>query len=319
VEVQPGEVMRQAIENFLRTKLSAGMSDCTVRAYRGDLEQLQEFLHRYFEDGHVQLEQINKLYLRDFLRHLHSQGRSNRTLARKTTTMKTFFCWCRQNGLIAKDPAETLHSPRFEKKLPHAFSEEEMQELLSIPDLTSKFGIRNRAILELMYSCGLRISEVAWAVMTQLDLTTGILRIVGKGNKERLVPVGKEAKKALKAYLDVRRSFVSDASGNEIFLSKSGKALTPDELREILDRYIRLVARSKGYSPHALRHSFATHLLSRGCDLRAVQEMLGHSNLATTEIYTHLSMKDIKAAYATAHPRSGNKKQGTPEHPLKSD
>lgn len=312
-------MMFTAIENFIRTKLSAGMSDCTIRAYRGDLEQLHEFLIRYFENGTVHLESINKLYLRDFLRHLHSQGRSNRTLARKTTTMKTFFRWCRQNGLITRDPADTLHIPKFEKKLPHAFSSDEMKDLLSIPDLTSKFGIRNRAILELMYSCGLRISEVASATLMQLDMETGILRIVGKGNKERLVPVGREAKKAVKMYLDIRRNFVSEASGNEIFLSKSGKALTADELREILDRYIRLVARSKGYSPHALRHSFATHLLANGCDLRAVQEMLGHSNLSTTEIYTHLSMKDIKAAYANAHPRSGNKKTGTPKPPRKSE
>ena len=297
------------MENFLRTQMSRGLSSQTLRAYRSDLAQLHAFLGRYFSNGVVKLSGISRLGLRDFLRHLNSEGRSNRTLARKTTTIRAFFRYCRQNKLIEKDPAEGLHIPKFEKKLPKLFSEEEMTELLSIPDLTSKFGIRNRAILEMIYSSGMRISEVAGVRLGDIDFTRKIICILGKGNKERLVPVGSMAVRAVREYLKIRSSFEGSESGEYLFLSKSGKPLSADELREILDRYIQLVARTKGYSPHAIRHSFATHFLSRGGDLRAVQEMLGHSNLSTTEIYTHLSLKDLKAAYKFSHPRSKKKKE----------
>jgi site-specific recombinase XerD len=179
-----------------------------------------------------------------------------------------------------------------------------METLLQIPDLDNKFGVRNRAILELIYSSGLRISEVANCKISQLDLSEKLIRVKGKGNKERLVPLGKMAIRALKNYQKIRFEFESKYSGEVLFLSKSGKQLSANELRAILERYINLVAKTKGYSPHSIRHSFATHLLANGADLRAVQEMLGHSNLSTTEIYTHLSLTDLKAVYKQAHPRS---------------
>jgi site-specific recombinase XerD len=197
-----------------------------------------------------------------------------------------------------------LQIPRFEKKLPKFFTEKEMEDLLNIPDLSSKFGVRNKAILEMIYSCGMRISEVSGCRLNQFDLSDKIIRILGKGNKERLVPIGKMAVKAVKNYLKIRDQFISRDSDETLFLSKSGKPLDADEIREILERYIMLVAKTKGYSPHSIRHSFATHLLSHGADLRAVQEMLGHSNLSTTEMYTHLSLKDLKKVYEQAHPRS---------------
>jgi site-specific recombinase XerD len=197
-----------------------------------------------------------------------------------------------------------LQIPKFDKTLPKYFSEKEMEALLNIPELSTKFGVRNKAILELIYSCGMRISEIADCRMNQIDLNTKIIRIIGKGNKERLVPIGRMAIKAIKSYMRIRNQFVSKDSDDTLFLSKSGKSLSADEIREILERYIMLVAKTKGYSPHSIRHSFATHLISHGADLRAVQEMLGHSNLSTTEIYTHLSLKDLKKVYNQAHPRS---------------
>jgi tyrosine recombinase XerC len=296
--------MQKTIEQFEKYITSKGLSANTRTAYKKDLLQLQEFLTKYFETGEINLNAISKLYLRDYLRELSFEGRTNRTLARKATTIKNFFKFCEQENLISNNPAANLQIPKFEKKLPKHFTEKEMEDLLSIPDLSSKFGIRNKAILELIYSSGLRISEVAICRLQDLDLTEKSIKFMGKGNKQRIVPVGKKAISALKKYLKIRSQFISKFSDHSLFLSKSGRPLTANELREILERYIMLVAKTKGYSPHSIRHSFATHLLEHGADLRAVQEMLGHSNLSTTEIYTHLSMKDLRKSYEQAHPRS---------------
>ncbi|HPR18460.1 MAG TPA: tyrosine recombinase XerC [Candidatus Cloacimonadota bacterium] len=295
--------MKKAIADFIKSQQSRGLSSCTLTAYRSDLEQMYDFLKKYFEQE-VVLSQIKRLYLRDYLQELSLEGRSNRTLARKATTLKNFFHYCERQNLISENPAAALKIPKFEKKLPKFFTEPEIEDLLSIPDLSSKFGIRNKAILELIYSSGLRISEVCSCRISQLDFTEGIIRIIGKGNKERQVPMGRKAMSSLKSYLKIRPQFCDKESGDITFLSKSGKTLVPNELRAILERYILLVAKTKGYSPHSIRHSFATHLLEHGADLRAVQEMLGHSNLSTTEIYTHLSLRDVKKAYEQAHPRS---------------
>ena len=296
--------MQKAIDEFERTLISRGLSEHTIIAYKRDLLQLQDFLMKYFEDGDVKVNQITRLFLRDFLRYLSDNYRTNRTLARKATTIKNFFQFCEKNGYLEINPASKLHIPKFEKKLPKYFSEKEMYELLNIPDLSSKFGIRNRAILELIYSSGLRISEIANCKIKQIDLQEKIIRIIGKGNKERIVPISSKAKITVRNYMNVRKQFVSRFSDDSLFLSKSGKILYPNEIRDILSRYLDLVAKTKGYSPHSIRHSFATHLLSRGADLRAVQEMLGHSNLSTTEIYTHLTLNDLKKVYQQAHPRS---------------
>ena len=299
--------MQKAIDEFVRTLISRGLSEHTITAYKKDLLQLTNFLTKYFENGSVKVNQITRLFLRDFLRHLSENDRNNRTLARKATTMKNFFQFCEKNEYLSKNPASNLHIPKFEKKLPKCFSEKEMEELLNIPDLSSKFGIRNRAILELIYSSGLRISEIADCKRGQIDLQEKLIKIIGKGNKERIVPVSSKAKIAIRNYSKIRVQFKSRFSDDSFFLSKSGRPLSPNEIREILSRYLNLVAKTKGYSPHTIRHSFATHLLARGADLRAVQEMLGHTNLSTTEIYTHLTLKDLKKVYEQAHPR-GDKK-----------
>lgn len=299
--------MQKAIDEFVRTLISRGLSEHTITAYNKDLLQLQEFLVKYFEDEDVKVDQVTRLFLRDFLRHLSKNDRNNRTLARKATTMKNFFQFCEKNKYLSKNPASKLHIPKFEKNLPKCFSEKEMEELLNIPDLSSKFGIRNRAILELIYSSGLRISEIAGCKIGQIDLGEKLIRVIGKGNKERIVPISSKAKIAIRNYSKSREQFKSRFSDDSFFLSKSGKPLSSNEIREILSRYLNLVAKTKGYSPHTIRHSFATHLLARGADLRAVQEMLGHTNLSTTEIYTHLTLKDLKKVYEQAHPRSDKK------------
>lgn len=262
----------------------------------------------YFPNGRIDLKQIKRLYLRDFLRWLRNNGRANRTLARKVATLKNFFQFCLKEKYITEDPSQYLKVPRYEKKLPRYFTEEEMFKLLEIPDLSSKFGIRNRAILEVMYSCGLRISEVAGLQIKNIDFVRRLIKVMGKRRKERIIPFGKECRKSLKRYLKIRSEFDPDPKERIFFVSKSGIPLLPNEIRVILDHYLSLIAQTSGYSPHSIRHSFATHLLEHGADLRGVQEMLGHENLSTTEIYTHLSLEEVKKVYQQAHPRSDSKK-----------
>ncbi len=296
--------LAETIPLFIRHLTARGLSKHTIAAYGKDLEQFEDFLGHFFEDGKPVLDKIDRRMIRGFLHEMSETDHSNRTLARKTTTIRSFFKFCIANGYIADNPTTGMPTPKFGKKLPKFFSEEQIRKLLELPDLSSKFGVRNRAILELLYSCGMRISEIASATISQVDLRREMIRIIGKGNKERIVPIGQWATATIRSYLKIRPRFQSKESGDTLFLSKSGRPLTTDELREILDRYIMLVAETKGYSPHSIRHSFATHLLSHGADLKAVQEMLGHSNLSTTEIYTHLTIEDLQKEYMQAHPRS---------------
>jgi len=178
--------MLQAIDSFIKSLLARSLSPNTINSYKKDLLQLHEHLSRYFENETVELNKISRLYLRDYLRDLSLKGRTNRTLARKATTIRNFFKFCESFELISKNPAANLQIPKFEKRLPKHFTENEIEELLNIPDLSSKFGIRNKAILELIYSCGLRISEVASVNTTQLDLASKLIKVIGKGNKERI-------------------------------------------------------------------------------------------------------------------------------------
>ncbi|HOQ82642.1 MAG TPA: tyrosine-type recombinase/integrase [Candidatus Syntrophosphaera thermopropionivorans] len=280
-----------------------GKSPCTITAYMKDLSQFYNFVERYFEDGNIQLEQISPQMIRDWFLHLHKHQVSNRSLARKAAALQSFFSWLKLTNRISKNPMDKIKRPKFEKGLPHYFTEEEMLILLNLPDQSSIYGVRNRAILELLYSSGLRISELADLELNDIDLKRALVRVKGKGNKERIVPIGKPAIEAIEAYLPVRDKLKQEYSSHKLFLTKSGKDFDHRQLFKILHHYFQIIARQKGYSPHTIRHSFATHLLSRGADLRALQEMLGHSNLETTAIYTHLTLDDIKKAYLKGHPR----------------
>lgn len=296
-----------AIEEFLREQTARGLSSQTLRAYRSDLEKLAAFLDRYFPAQSIPLDGVEKLYLRDYLRDCAANGNSNRSLARKATTLRVFFTWLLQHSHIDANPAANLAVPKFEKKLPKHLSEERMRELLSIPETDTELGIRDKAIMELMYSCGLRISEASGMRISQLELRRKLVRVIGKGDKERITPVGLPAANAVRRWLQKRPSLVNEHSEDYVFLSRNGRPLSPDTLRGILDRFLKMVAESEGYSPHALRHSFATHMLSHGADLTAVQEMLGHEQLTTTEIYTHTSREQLRHQYEQAHPRGGKK------------
>ncbi|HOD17308.1 MAG TPA: tyrosine recombinase XerC [Candidatus Cloacimonadota bacterium] len=298
--------MQDLIDRFAEQLRLENKSVNTINGYRLDLEQLQTFLQPFFPDGEVKAEQITTLMLRDFLRELHAKPDKNRSLARKTASIKAFFRFLQQRKLLTKNPAEKLETPKYEKPLPHFFSKEEMKQLLKIPETDNKYGVRNLAILELIYSSGLRITEACNILLRDLDLKNGLLLVRGKGRKERIVPVGRPALKAVQNYLAIRPAFKPEAEEQHLFLTRNGKPFDNHQMEHALQPYLNLIARQKGYTPHSIRHSFATHLLQNGADLRAIQQLLGHTNLSTTEIYTHVTLEDIKEAYKKAHPRAKN-------------
>jgi len=300
--------VQEFIEKFVENIRIEGKSVNTRTAYRLDLEQFHTFLKSFFPSAEVKVEQITVLMVRDWLRDLHDKPDKNRSLARKTASLKMFFRYLKKQGIIEKNPVEKMENPKFEKPLPKFFTEEEINLLLKIPEADNKFGIRNRAIFELIYSSGLRIGEVCSILLHDLDMKNYLLRVKGKGNKERIVPVGRPAVQSIQTYLAVRPALDPEGKEEHLFLTRSGKPFYNRQLNIILQHYIRLIALHKGYSPHTIRHSFATHLLQKGADLRAIQQMLGHSNLSTTEVYTHVTLEDIKEAYHKAHPRARDKK-----------
>lgn len=300
--------MQQHIDKFLENIRIEGKSVNTQYGYRLDLEQFGKFIAPFFINGEIIVQDVTVLMVRDFLRELHDKPDKNRSLARKTASLKMFFRYLKRQGIIDKNPVDKMDTPKYEKPLPKFFSEEEINLLLKIPEEDTKFGIRNRAIFELIYSSGLRIGEVCGILLRDLDSKNYLLRVKGKGNKERIVPVGRPAMATIQIYLSIRASFDPKGKEDHLFLTKSGKPFYNRQLNIILLHYIRLIASQKGFSPHTIRHSFATHLLQKGADLRAIQQMLGHSNLSTTEIYTHVTLEDIKEAYHKAHPRAREKK-----------
>jgi integrase/recombinase XerC len=296
--------MQQAIRDFCQYLKVEGKSSHTIIAYQKDLEQVEKFLRPFFQDEKVIFADIIPLQLRDFLRYRHDEGDGNRTLVRKLTAINMFFKYCQRTHLCENNPVSKMSLPKFERKLPKFFNEEDAEHLVELPDPDTVYGLRNRAIMELIYSSGLRASEISNTRIAWLDIHKRVLLVHGKRNKGRVVPVGKKAITAIQKYLQVRPKLVSEFSGDILFLTKSGKPFNQKEIWSVLAKYLYAIAQEKGYSPHVLRHTFATHLLKNGADLRAIQEMLGHEQLTTTEIYTHVSLEDVQKAYHKAHPRA---------------
>jgi site-specific recombinase XerD len=269
----PGGIMEADIRQFEEDLKLQGKSPRTITAYGSDLRQLRDYLFAVTGDEIQDPVKISVPQIREFLRWLHDRPDGNRSLARKIAALNSFFLWLKRVDRLEHNPMEKIRRPRYSRDLPKFFTEEEMQLLLNIPDITDKYGIRNQAMLELLYSSGLRVSELAGIRMQDIDLKKQLVRVLGKGDKERIIPVGSRAVEAINRYLPVRDELKSEHSGSHLFLSKSGKPLDGDQLGILLGRYIRLIATEKGYSIHTLRHSFATHLLSRGADLRAQSKL----------------------------------------------
>jgi integrase/recombinase XerD len=284
-----------------------GLSRNTLEAYRSDLLQFGQHLR----ESRTSALDVGHAELAGFLDAL-AAGTEDRpaarpaTLQRKAACLRSFYRHLRRESVITHDPTADLRAPRKSQKLPKVLSRGDVDKLLRAPKGTEPGALRDRALLELMYACGLRASEAIALEVGDIDLKAGVLRARGKGSKERLVPVGREAVAAVRVYLHQGRSVLCATSdARELFVNRRGTGLTRQGLYKIVQRHARAVGLEDRMSPHTLRHTFATHLLAGGCDLRAVQEMLGHADVATTQIYTHLSAERLKDVYFSAHPRAG--------------
>lgn len=296
--------MRTDIQAFVEDlEHRRGLSAHTVASYRSDLLQFEAFLER--ETKSAAVADVDVLAIRSFLAHLHQKGAARSSIARKLAAVRTFFRYLNREGRIERNPARLVATPRLDKKLPKRFEEDEVDRLLEAPDETASLGKRDRALLELLYGTGLRVGELVSLDLATCDLETRLVRVLGKGGKERIVPFGEPAEEALRDYLVARRELVRLGEGTDaLFLNARGGRLTARSVRRLLTRYLREAAVRAGMSPHSLRHAFATHLLERGCDLRSIQELLGHESLSTTQKYTSLSTQRLLDVYEKSHPKA---------------
>jgi len=280
----------------------------TVRNYVNDLVPLVEYLD---EKGVTNLEKVDRLFLRGYLAGLMSSGYNRSSVARKLSALRSFFRYLRLIGNIELDQTDLVTGPKKEKKLPAIASSHEIDRLLDEPDTGTDAGVRDRALLELLYAAGLRVSEANAMVLADLDLRTNEVRVIGKGSKQRVALFGKQGAYWLDAYLkNVRPKFLSRRSDDAVWMNQSGGRLTTRSIQRIVKKYAVAAGLNPDFHTHSLRHSFATHLLDGGADLRVVQDLLGHSSPATTQIYTHVSTEQARKVYLGAHPRANKKKSG---------
>jgi tyrosine recombinase XerC len=289
--------MEKYIEKFMRyLEIEKNYSAHTILNYKLDLEDFKKFA------GDTQLEKIDYLTLRKYLAVLKEKHLGTRTVGRRLSALRSFFRFLTRDGYLKANPTLSLSSPKLEKHLPQFLTENEAAKLIEsafAKNERDEMGLRDRAILEAFYSTGMRISELVGLDVERVDFISGIVKVMGKGKKERIVPIGDQAISAIRKYLEKRKK-----QTETLFLNKNGKRITTRGVRGIVKKYIRTAGIKQGVSPHTLRHSFATHLLNRGADLRTVQELLGHANLSTTQIYTHLTTEKLKSVYDKAHPRA---------------
>jgi len=299
--------MRTATARFLTyLEVERNASQLTVKSYREDLTALADYLTEARGGLCPTPGEITMLELRGYVAALHEAGYAQTTVARRLASLRSFFRFGQREGWVKANPAKPLRNPRKPRRLPHFLSTEEIGRLLVSPPNSNPMGLRDRAILETMYSAGLRVSEVVGLDESDLDFEAGIVRVRGKGRKERLAPIGSYAVQALRRWLKVRRLSPREPQGPQapIFLNKFGRRLTTRSVARMLEKYLRRSGLDLRTTPHSLRHSFATHLLDRGADIRSVQELLGHKSLITTQIYTHVSTAGLREVYQRAHPRA---------------
>lgn len=302
--------MKNHLKKYIDYLSSQNVSAHTIRAYKTDISLFEKFCRQFFPNEKVITQEITKQMFRDFLQYENEDGNSNRTLARKVISAKGFFKFLALKNYIQSNPLSETKIPKFEKHAATFLTEKEMKFVLSIPDQENLLGIRNQAILEILYSSGIRISELAGLKLSDVSLNEKLIKVMGKRSKARIVPIGNYAVKSVNTYLKIRPTFLDKkkTKTKSLFVSKNGNPLSADELRYIINKYIKVIEKSRQYSPHTVRHSFATHLLNHGADLRSVQELLGHASLTSTEIYTHTSITQMKKVYQQAHPHGDRKK-----------
>jgi len=295
------------VDRFLQyLRVERNASPLTIKSYREDLEALAEYLGERHGGHSPDPANLTTLDLRGYASAMHSAGYAKTTIARRLASLRSFFRFGQREGWTKANPAKPLRNPRRGRSLPHFLSTGELDRLLVAPPTGDPLGLRDRAILETLYSAGLRVSELVGLNDADVDLDAGVLRVRGKGRKERLAPLGSFAQQALRKWLKVRRVVgrVAETNLAPTFVNRFGRRLTTRSVGRLLEKYLKVTGLDGRTTPHTLRHSFATHLVDRGADIRSVQELLGHKNLVTTQIYTHVSTAALRAAYEKAHPRA---------------
>jgi integrase/recombinase XerC len=299
---------------FEHLRYERNVSEHTLRNYMSDLMQFYDYLAPADPQNpsarrEVDIKQIDHITIREWLSTLHAAQKKKTSVARKLAALRTFFQFLVREGVVELNPAKLVSTPRLEKKLPVHLSVEDAIRFIETPDLETDLGKRDRAILELLYGTGVRVSELTKLDLSDIDFREKLVRVTGKRRKQRIIPFGDPALHALMNYLTVRNAFLQNAPAEErnsqaVFLNYQGTRITTRSVGRMVDKYISICAGIHNISPHALRHSFATHLLDSGADLRDIQELLGHARLSTTQIYTHVSMEKLIEVYDKTHPKA---------------
>lgn len=298
--------MEQMVESYLlHLKVERGLAQNTLDSYRRDLTKFVGFLKR---QGVFGFDQVDRRGIMSFMEDLHTNGRAAATISRNLAAIRSFYGFLSQENLVSKNPSTELDSPKIPKRLPNILTEGQIDRLLEQPKATDASGMRDKAMLELLYATGIRVSELVDLDISDVNLDMGFLRCLGKGSKERIVPMGKTAINCIAAYLKYGRGkLLRNPEETSVFLNIHGRRLTRQGFWKILKKYVKQAGIDGDITPHTLRHSFATHLLENGADLRAVQEMLGHSDISTTQIYTQVTASRLRDVYQQFHPRAKKK------------
>ncbi|MFN0087657.1 MAG: tyrosine recombinase XerC [Blastocatellia bacterium] len=305
--------MEKYIDDFIKhLRYERNSSEHTLRNYESDLVQFHDYLAPPDAKGgrrEVDLAEIDHLTIREYMGSLYEQKKQKSSIHRKIASLRTFFRYLCREAVLEVNPAKLVSSPRVERKLPNHLTIEQMIKFIETPEVDSVLGKRDRAMLELMYASGIRVSEMVNLNLQDIDFSNQTVRVKGKGRKERVVPFGEHAKQALREYLGVRGELLVEAEEEKrdplaVFMNYQGTRITTRSVGRMVDKYVKICAEVHHISPHSLRHSFATHLLDAGADLRAIQEMLGHARLSTTQQYTHVSMDKLMQVYDKSHPKA---------------
>ena len=296
------DLLIDSIESFMLTlEKERNFSLHTIKAYKNDLNRFNYFLNNTL--SRKKLAKINRNDIRKFLAEEYDNGYSSKTVARRLATIKSYFKYLVKTELIQENISIHINSPKVPKKLPNFVDKNLIDTLMKTPSLDTHIGIRDRAVLELFYSTGMRLSELVNMNIGDFEINKKLIRVIGKGNKERMIPYGRNAESAIKNYLKIRNLSLKPAFANKpLFVNSSEKRISKRTIQRRMNNYIKIVADGKRIGPHLLRHTFATHLLDNGADIRAVKDLLGHSSLSSTQIYTHVSIEKLKKDYTQAHP-----------------
>ncbi len=293
----------QLVEQFLNyMRVEKNASPLTLQHYTADLHQFCQFMKQHEV---IDFAAVSYFFVRNFLAELHHQDYAKRSVARKISALRSLFKYLLREDIVEVSPFQYMRTPKLDKKLPKFMYVDEMEKLLDAPDVSKPIGLRDKAILETLYASGMRVSECVGLNLNAVDLNSGIALVFGKGAKERYVPLGEHAVHAIKRYIaEARNNMLKQADEQALFLNTRGGRISDRSIRRMIDTCVKKLADAKKISPHTLRHTFATHMLEAGADLRTVQELLGHANISTTQIYTHITRDHLQTIYNRAHPRA---------------